>query len=111
MTADEIRDLAMALPDVQERMTWGHPTFRVRGRIFVGLAEDGSTANVKASRQEQAALLATDPATFSPSARVGRYGWVTVRLSEVDPTAMAELVTDAWRRTAPKRLLTELDMD
>jgi hypothetical protein len=109
MSGTQLREFALSLPDVQERETWGHPTFRVQGRIFVGLAEDETTANVKASTKEQAALLAADPATFSAAARVGRYGWVAVRLDGVDPAEMRELVVEAWRRTAPRRVVDEFD--
>lgn len=109
MTGKQLREVALGLPDVEERETWGHPTFRVQGGIFVGLSEDGATATVKASREEQAALLATEPATFSPAARVGRYGWVAVRLDRVDPEEMRELVIEAWRRTAPERTVVEFD--
>ena len=64
---------------------------------------------MKASKQEQAALIATDPQTFSAAAYVGRHGWVQVRLDRVDREEMQELVIEAWRLTAPKRMVAELD--
>jgi hypothetical protein len=65
ITADELRRVALALPEAEERETWGHPTFRVRDRMFAALSDDGREASVKATRQEQAALVA---AARSPSA-------------------------------------------
>lgn len=65
MTEKRLRTIVLGLPGVEERETWGHPTFRVKDRIFVGLAGDATTATIKTSKEEQAALLATDPATFS----------------------------------------------
>jgi hypothetical protein len=106
---NQVRDLALGLPGVQERETWGHPTFRVRDRIFVGLAADGLSVSVKTSKEEQAALLATDPATFSPAPYVGRHGWVAIQLDRVDSAELQELVLEAWRRTAPKGLVAEFD--
>ena len=50
-----------------------------------------------------------DPSTFSMSSYVGRFGWVTVQLASVEPDIMRELVVDAWRRTAPKRLAAVFD--
>lgn len=108
-TGAQLRALALGLPGAEERETWGHPTFRVGGQIFVGLADDGSTTSVKASRAEQAELVAADPATFSASPRVGRFGWVTVRLDQVDPDELRELVVEAWRRTAPKGAVAAFD--
>jgi hypothetical protein len=50
--------VALALPEAEERETWGHPTFRVRDRMFAALSDDGRLASVKATREEQAALIA-----------------------------------------------------
>jgi hypothetical protein len=71
------------------------------------LAADGSSATLKSSLGEQKALIAADPDTFTTAAYLGRYGWITVILERADRSEMKELVTDAWRRAAPKRLLLE----
>ena len=111
ITADELRRVVLSLPEAEERETWGHPTFRVRDKMFAALSDDGRQASVKATRQEQAALIATAPETFSVPAYVGRYGWVSVELATIDPTELAELVVEAWRQTAPKRLVATYDAD
>jgi hypothetical protein len=111
ITADELRRVVLSLPEAEERETWGHPTFRVRDKMFAALSDDGRQASVKATRQEQAALIATAPETFSVPAYVGRHGWVSVELATVDPTELAELVVEAWRQTAPKRLVATYDAD
>ncbi|HWD46583.1 MAG TPA: MmcQ/YjbR family DNA-binding protein [Actinomycetota bacterium] len=64
ISADELRRAALSLPEAEERETWGHPTFRVRDKLFATLADDGSQASVKATRQEQQAL---SPPTRRPS--------------------------------------------
>ena len=104
ITADELRRVVLGLPETEERETWGHPTFRVRDKMFATLSDDGRVATVKATRQEQAALLAADPATFGVPAYVGRHGWVSIQLATVDPAGLRELLVEAWRQTAPKRL-------
>jgi hypothetical protein len=40
---------------------------------------------------------------------VGQHGWVAVRLDRVDPEELAELIDEAWRMTAPKRLIKAYD--
>ena len=65
VTADELRRVVRSLPEAEERETWGHPTFRVRDKMLAALSDDGREASVKATRQEQAALVA---AARSPSA-------------------------------------------
>ncbi len=101
MKPDQVRATTLGLSGVAERETWGKPTFRVGDRLFATLAADGSTATVKASLGDQAALVAAVPEVFSVAAYAGRFGWVTVRLDGVDPDRLAELVVDAWRRVAP----------
>ncbi len=104
MTAEDVRRLALSLPEVEERPTWGEATFRVRNKIFVLLSANGQQAGVKASPEDQDALIRMDPETFAVAHYTGRFGWVTVQLASVDPTDMRQLVTEAWRRTAPKGL-------
>jgi len=108
MTGPQLRELALGLPGAEERETWGHPTFRVRDKIFASMGDDG-VATVKASPEDQAELVAADPATFGVASHVGRFGWVTVRLERVDPDEMRELVVEAWRRTAPARAVSAFD--
>ena len=109
MTFRQLRDLCLSLPEVEERETWGEMTFRVRERIFVIGSPEGRHVSIKASLEDQAGLIEIDPDTFAVSAYTGRYGWVTVRLRTVGPELMARLVTAAWKRTAPKRAVAQLE--
>jgi hypothetical protein len=108
-SGDELRKIALSLPEAEERETWGNATFRVRDRIFVIMSDDGSSASVKAAREEQTALLAEDPETFTFPAYVGRHGWVGVDVGRIDGGQLRELVTEAWRMTAPKRVVRVFD--
>lgn len=109
MTVEELRAVALALPQAEERETWGEITFRVRDKIYVICGSDGERASVRTSLEEQAALTGSMPDVFSIAPYTGRYGWTAVRLASVDAAMMEELVTDAWRRTAPKRLAAMFD--
>jgi len=109
MDGEAARELALSFPEAEEKETWGHPTFRVRDRMFMAMAADGRTVTVKATREAQAALVGSEPETFSVPAYVGRHGWVGVVLERVDPEELAELVEDAWRMTAPKRMVRAFD--
>lgn len=108
MTPDEVRALALVLPEAEERETWGEATFRVRDKIFLMMGPSGESASVKALAFDQAALVDRDPATFSVAPYTGRFGWVLVQLARVDAAEMADLIREAWRRTAPKRLAATL---
>ena len=109
VSADELRQVVRSLPEAEERETWGHPTFRVRDKMFATMSDDGRQATVKATKEEQAALVTAAPEIFGIPAYVGRHGWVSIQLATVDPTELRELVVEAWRQTAPRRLVTAYD--
>jgi hypothetical protein len=109
MQARTVRKLALEMPEAEERETWGTATFRVRNRIFVMFGEGGKEAWVKSTHDEQRALIAMDSATFFVPPYVGPSGWVGVHYRTVDSTEMRELVVEAWRLTAPKRLVAAFD--
>jgi hypothetical protein len=77
--------------------------------MFATLSDDGRQATVKATRQEQAALVAAAPETFGVPAYVGQHGWISVDLATVDPVELSELLVEAWRQTAPKRVVKTYD--
>jgi hypothetical protein len=111
MTGDDVRRIALSFPEAIEQETWGHPTFRVRGKMFAAMDVTGTSASVKASIEAQAALVGSEPETFSVARYVGQHGWVSIDLRGVDPGEMAELLEDAWRATAPKRVVAVHDAD
>ncbi|HEY8237873.1 MAG TPA: MmcQ/YjbR family DNA-binding protein [Candidatus Limnocylindrales bacterium] len=104
-TFDDVRSIALALPEVEEHVTWGADiNFRVRNKMFVIGGEGADHVTIKASISEQADLLDLEGETFTSAAYVGRYGWVTVDLGRVDPLMLETLVRNAWRSTAPAKL-------
>jgi hypothetical protein len=104
-TFDDVRSIAMALPGVEEKLTWETDvTFRTRDKIFCIGGEGSGGISIKASLDRQADLLDFDPETYGKAAYVGRFGWVTVQLARVDRPMLEQLLRDAWRATAPKKL-------
>jgi hypothetical protein len=49
--------------------------------------------------------------TWGVPAQVGRHGWMSIQLATVDPAELGELVVEAWRQTAPRRLVAAYDAD
>lgn len=101
MRPNDARRIALALPGTRERLTWETPTFRVKNKIFLTLGDGRAT--VKVRKEHQHTIIASDPRTFSVAPYVGRFGWVTVRLSTIRARAMRVLIIDSWRLIAPKR--------
>jgi hypothetical protein len=110
-TPEDVRAIVATLPGATEQETWGHPTFRVRSKMFAGMAADGTTVSVKAVKEEQEALTQTAPDTFFVPKYVGVHGWVGVTLARVDGAELEELLTEAWRMTAAKRVVAEFDAE
>jgi hypothetical protein len=105
----DMRAIALSLPEAVEIETWGHPTFRIRKKMFASMATDGSTCTVKAVKEEQQACLRSEPDKFFMPAYVGKAGWIGINLDQIDRDELEELVTEAWRLTAPKKLLRTFD--
>jgi hypothetical protein len=103
------RTLAMELPDAEERETWETATFRVRGKIFAMFSDRERDLWIKTTHDEQRALIAMDPDAYFVPPYVGPSGWVGVRISRADRGEVGELLTEAWRMTAPKRLVRSFD--
>jgi hypothetical protein len=108
---ERLREICLALPEATEQETWGHPTFRVRDKIFAACGgEEAVSMTCKAPSGAQEVLVATDPERYFRPAYVGHRGWVGVRLDlPVDWDQISDLVEESYRMTAPKRLGARLD--
>ena len=111
-----LRCICLGLPEVEERLSHGAPTFFVRGKrpFVMVLADhhgDGRFAIwCAAGEGVQSMLVDADAERFFVPPYVGHRGWLGVRLDvPVDWDQIADLVEAAYRRVAPKRLLAELD--
>ena len=104
-----MRKIALSLPEAEERETWQTPTFRVRSKLFAMLADDQRSIWLKTTHDEQRALIAMDPDTYFFPPYVGPSGWVGVRYATADRGELEELLTEAWRMTAPKRMVHAFD--
>lgn len=111
MRATTVRSFAVSLPEAEERETWDTATFRVRNKIFVMFDEKERHLWIKSTHDEQQALIAMDPEAFFFPSYVGSKGWVGVVISKADRGEVEDLITEAWRLTAPKRLLASFDQE
>ena len=105
-----VREICLALPDTKETLTWGSPYFRVGDKIFAGYGEtDGRPSVGFKLEKPHAEAIVADP-RFTPSKYVGRHGWVTMDLADVDDWGHVEdLILESFHLIAPKRTLAKLD--
>lgn len=100
-----------ALPEAQrvDIADWDdHPSFRVSGKNFVFCNHNATHLSVKLSKEEAAAVVASDASVDEAGYGLGRHGWVAVKLPREPPEPRWEEITE-WVRTsytlvAPKRL-------
>jgi hypothetical protein len=112
-----LRKLCLALPEAHEVEAWGEPTFRVRNKLFAMHAAAGNHHGggrpavwIKAAPGNQDLMVRTAPERFFVPPYVGPSGWIGVWIDrDVDWDELAELLRDAYKLTAPKRLLERLD--
>ncbi|NUO63530.1 MAG: MmcQ/YjbR family DNA-binding protein [Gemmatimonadaceae bacterium] len=112
-----LRRLCLALPEAHEVEAWGEPTYRVRNKIFAMQASADTHHGggrpavwLKCLAVNQQLLLREDPARYFFPPYVGASGWIGIHLDAApDWKSVAELVRDAWRLAAPKRLVARFD--
>jgi hypothetical protein len=110
---DQVRAAALDLPETEEKLSHGQPTFFVAGKQFAQVREnhhgDGRTVVcVKTSSlDEQAMLLEQDPGTYSKPAYMHHAGWISINLAgeTVDWDRVADRIASSWELAAPRRLL------
>jgi hypothetical protein len=101
----QLKNIALSMPEAEEKSHFGQPDFRVRNKIFAGLLREGEIAWLKVASSVQMVLLTTRPEVFNAAAGAwGRSGWIYVQLSKVKPAELRALVRDSWRLVAPKTL-------
>ena len=111
-TIEDVRAIALSLPETEERPSYGTPGFRVRDRLFARIRDGGEVLVVWCADQgEKELLIGSEPAKFFTTPHYDGHSSVLVRLGAVDRDELAELLTDAWRVRAPKRLAASLDAE
>jgi hypothetical protein len=110
-----VREHCLALPETEERLSHGAPTFFIRGkRTFVMYLDnhhgDGRLALWCAAPDGlQRGLVEADPEHYFVPPYVGHRGWIGVRLDRgLDWQAIAGAIEDAYVTVAPRSLVDRL---
>ncbi|MCK6545241.1 MmcQ/YjbR family DNA-binding protein [Myxococcota bacterium] len=99
VTADTLRRLALALPDVTEVPHMDRHAFRTPKRIFATLAADGTNVNLNLDPEHQALLAEAHAEAFTPIAGGwGRMGWTHCLLDEVTEGELTTVLAEAHKR-------------
>ena len=110
-TEDDVRRIALSLPETIEKPWYNTPGYRVKDKGFLRIraeAEGGLVVFV-ADLSEKEALLASEPAKFFTTPHYDGYATVLVNLDAIGVDELRELIIDSWRSKAPKRVLDAYD--
>jgi hypothetical protein len=118
---DDVRRIALALPETDEQLSHGHASWRVRGKSFVwerplrqsdlrALGDSAPAGPILGARVEhlvaKEALLADDPQVFFTTPHFDGFAAVLVQLEPISLEDLEEVIVEAWLCRAPKRLAT-----
>jgi len=116
---DDVRRIALALPETSEQASRNLLSWRVRDKLFVwerplrpadlrALGKDAPSGPIVGARVEHVgakeALLADDPDVFFTTPHFDGYAAILVRLDRIAIEDLREVVVEAWLASAPKRL-------
>lgn len=112
-SCEHVRRTALALPEVLERETHGHPGFFVRGKKLVcslhHMRDDGGRSVAmwcKAPPGAQEHYVGADPERYFVPPYVGHAGWLGVRLDRGLPADdITGAIEDSYALVAPKALV------
>jgi hypothetical protein len=94
---------------MEKGTSYGMPSFKVAGKFFARLRDDDTVLVIHLrSFEERDRLLENEPAAFFSTDHYRNYPTVLVRLARVSERLLNEVLADAWRRGAPRRLLEPL---
>ncbi|MDG9700771.1 MmcQ/YjbR family DNA-binding protein [Streptomyces sp. DH37] len=104
--SDDVRRIALSLPETVEKEAWSMPTFRVAGKMYITVPDDETSVAVRCPRHERAELIAAEPEKFWVPPHEASSAWVRVRLAALeDLVELRDILVDSWRQAAPDRLL------
>jgi hypothetical protein len=118
-TWDDVRRLALSLPETSEGTSYGQMAWKVKDKAFVwerplrradyeALGDDAPEGPILGARVEhelaKEALIADDPEVFFTTPHFDGYPAVLVRLDEISVEDLEEVIVEAWLNRAPKRL-------
>ncbi len=119
VTWDDVRRIALGLPETSEGTSYGNTSWRVRDKTFVwerplaksdlrALGDRAPAGPILGARVEhlvaKEALLADDPSVFFTTPHFDGYPAVLVQLDHITVQDLEEVIVEAWLCRAPKRL-------
>jgi hypothetical protein len=109
-TWEDVVDIGTRFPGVETATSYGTPALKVKGKLMCRLRTDPDALVMRVlDLADGEALLRGQPEVFFTTPHYDGYPYVLVRLDTIDRGQLAELLEDAWRIRAPKRVVAEYE--
>jgi hypothetical protein len=105
VTFDTVRELALALPGVEEGTSYRTTAFRVNGKLFARFHQDGDSLVIKVEYATREVLMGANPETFYITDHYRCWPYMLIRVSRVKRDELKGLLEEAWRSVASKRMV------
>ena len=95
---EKLRKICSRLPETSETVTFGHPTFQVRGKTFAVLEEYKAVLGIALKVEKSIQGLFLKDKRFFLTPYAGKHGWVTLKIhaAPLDWKEVAELVKGSY---------------
>ena len=103
-TPDDVRELALSLPETAEKSSYGTPGYRVKDKLFARIHQDGVSLVLRCDRAQRETMHATEPSKFYWTPHYENYDAVLVGLAAVDRKELASLLEMSWFYFAPPKV-------
>jgi hypothetical protein len=101
MEVAAVRRVLLELPDVVEGRSYGMPSFLLHGRFLARFRDDDTVLVVQlATIGERDVLMELDERSFFFTDHYRNYPAVLVRLAEIPPSLLGDVLKEAWQHVA-----------
>ena len=108
VTWDDVRAVALALPEVEETTSFRSPAFAVRGKTFAGVSRHEGAIWARCDRDERPLLVESNPEAYRLTPHFERSpAYILIWLERATVDDVRERLLDAWLIKAPKRLAAQ----
>ena len=103
MTRDEMREIILSFPGVEEGVSYGRPAFKLNGKFFTRLrGEDDSLVLMEVSYDEREMLMEAEPGAFHLTPHYKDYPCVLARIGDLHPGSLRNFLERRFRKIAKK---------
>jgi len=107
VTWKDVLEIGLTFDGVEESTSYGTAALKQKKKLLIRLKEDGETIVAIDGFDNRDMLMEIDPKTFFTTDHYHGYPTVLVHLSKIDAARLRDVLTDAWRRLAPKKLVAQ----